>query len=106
MSADPGYTGRHRHDDALQTDGGRFYGQPGYEDDDPQVDTTMKALSDALLALAKASIAAETSEAQQTEGLLDDAEMIAYGFEPGSDEAMGVALLVGAIGRARDGAAS
>jgi hypothetical protein len=88
MSAGQGYHGRHRHDDG------------------PQADTTMMALSDAALALAKAAIAAETAQAQQTDDLLTDAEMIAFGFEPGSDEAMGLTLLIAAIGRARDEAAS
>jgi hypothetical protein len=83
VSAGQGYTGRHRHDDG------------------PQADTAMMALSDAALDLAKAAIAAETSEAHQADGLLTDAEMIAFGFEPGSDEAMGLTLLIAAIRQAK-----
>lgn len=88
MSAGQGYTGRHRHDDG------------------PQADTAMMALSDALDALSLAALVAETSEAHRTGELLGAAEMIAFGFEPGSDESMGLTLLIAAIGRVRDEAAA
>ena len=87
---------------------GLFPGQAsGFEDDDPQVDKTICALHDALDQLNSAAHAVECT-LPEAGRFVDDhlarATMAAFGFDPGSDEARGLHLLIGAVRRAKEAA--
>jgi hypothetical protein len=78
-----------------------FPGQPGYEDDDPQADRTTQALFNACDALRAAALFADDpDEETAVNEMLGAAEMIKFGFPPGTDEAKGLHLLIGSIRRA------
>ena len=78
-----------------------FPGQPGYEDDDPQVDTTLQALYDVFDALRTAALFADDPDEEAAVAeMLGAAEIVKFGFNPDSDEAKGLHLLIGAIRRA------
>ena len=64
-----------------------FPGQPGFEDDDPQIDLTLLALHDAFGALSSAALFADTDEEDRVPGLLADVDVIAFGFAEHSAEA-------------------
>jgi hypothetical protein len=74
-----------------------YFGQPGdpYDDPDPQVDTTLPAL-----------FADDPDAAATVADMLAVAEMVKFGFEPASDEAKGLHLLIGAVRRANAEATS
>lgn len=77
-----------------------FPGQPGYEDDDPQPDPALKALFDAFDALrVAATFADDPDEGRQVDEALDAAETAEFEFEPSTDEARGLHLLIGAVRR-------
>jgi hypothetical protein len=105
MNGEMDYTGRHRNGD----DGSPYFpGQPGDPPGDPQVDTTIRALRGALKHLTSAAGAAECilpEAGQFVSGHLGDAALIAFGFEPGSDEAKGLHLLIAAIRQAKEATA-
>ena len=80
-----------------------FREQPGdpYDDPGPQVDTTLPALFDAFDALRAAALFADDADAAPTVAdMLAVAEMVKFGFDPASDEAKGLHLLINAIRRA------
>ena len=84
-----------------------FPGQPGDPYDDPQVDTTLPALFDAFDALRAAALFADVADAAATvNDMLAVAEMVKFGFDPDSDAAKGLNLLINVIRRANAEVAS
>lgn len=78
-----------------------FPGQPGDPYDDPKVDTTLPALFDAFDALRAAALFADDADAAATVAdMLAVAEMVKFGFEPGTDEAQALHLCITVIRRA------
>ena len=81
-----------------------YWSQPGDPFDNPysnpQMDLTLPALFDAFDALRAAALFADDPDEGATVAeTLKAAEMIKFGFEPSTDEAKGLHLLIGAVRR-------